>query len=200
MLNIPVYMRDKYSNVPNSIKFDFNYYKSKYRNHMTSTISYMLAMAIDSEKYKEIMLCGISVGCCTEYMQQQQGLAYWVGYAEAKGITVNIVRPSNLLEDNMYQIDKDKNIVCPYLNTQVNIDISYENFRNDIGVYTLRVEKRDTKVTIQKLTQMLNNSDNEKTKAMLKHFIYSLINGVGKIEDDKIEIVYKPSKSYDGGM
>jgi hypothetical protein len=56
--------------------------------YFTSSIAYMLALAI-TKKPEEINIWGIDMEQGTEYAHQRPCVLYWIGQAEARGITVD---------------------------------------------------------------------------------------------------------------
>lgn len=58
--------------------------------YFNNTISYMLAYAIYTE-VEEITMYGIDMNAADEYYAQRGSVMYWIGYARAKGIKVNMI-------------------------------------------------------------------------------------------------------------
>lgn len=78
--------------------------------YFTSSIAYMLALAI-MKKPKEINLWGIDMEAGTEYVHQRPCVLYWIGQAEARGITVTT--SSNLANPTfMYGYDNDNGLLA----------------------------------------------------------------------------------------
>ena len=57
--------------------------------YFTNSISYMIAYAI-YKGYEEINIYGVDMTGRDEYINQRGSVMYWIGYARAKGITVNL--------------------------------------------------------------------------------------------------------------
>lgn len=103
-LNAPIITQQNYPDVINSQKFELEKFLRKYRKVYTSTICYMLAQAIN-EEYNKIYLYGV-IG--DKFPEQRDGIAYWIGYAEAKGIEVVISNDSLILaEKRLYGYEYD---------------------------------------------------------------------------------------------
>ncbi len=66
------------------------------RNYFTSSVSYMLALAI-YEGNTEIEILGVDLVEDTEYAYQRPCMEYWCGIARGKGINLHIPRQSALL-------------------------------------------------------------------------------------------------------
>jgi hypothetical protein len=103
---IPVYMKDFLPDAPQSLRFpiehtmryfsqdilgkaDFDYY--------TSTIAYMLALAI-YEKFETIAIYGVDLVIGTEYFHQKACVEYYLGVAAGKGIQIIVPEESALLK------------------------------------------------------------------------------------------------------
>ena len=61
----------------------------------TDTVCYMLAYAID-KGYEEIKMYGIDMADKQEFAWEKGGIEYWIGFARAKGIKVQIAAGSNV--------------------------------------------------------------------------------------------------------
>jgi hypothetical protein len=96
-LNCPIYMQDKYKDISCSLPYPLQRMINKYGYYFTSTMAYMLALAID-EGFKEIHLYGIDCETNQEYAEQRACIERLIGYAEGKGIKVYIPNESPLLK------------------------------------------------------------------------------------------------------
>jgi hypothetical protein len=94
-LNVPVYMQERYDDVPNSIKFPLKEITDKYGNYFTNSISYMTALAI-YEGYHEIAIFGVDMAVSSEYNVQRPSCEYFIGLARGAGIKVYIPPASDL--------------------------------------------------------------------------------------------------------
>lgn len=81
---------------PDGIVFDYQRHLDKFGNYFTSSISWMLADAIE-EKPDEIGIFGVSMSSTGEYGHQKPGCTYLIGWARASGIKVTIQEGSELL-------------------------------------------------------------------------------------------------------
>jgi len=101
---IPVYMQDKYPDVPMSIKYPLdeivatllpNFTRPKNEvwddrgDYATSTLAHALALGI-YQGYKRIELWGIGLAMQTEYVYQRPGAMFWIGLALGRGIQVEL--------------------------------------------------------------------------------------------------------------
>lgn len=89
-------VKTKLTGLPQATVFDFEKYIKKHRPYFTSSISWMLAEAIDQEP-DEIGLWGVNMAGDSEYVHQKPACTYLLGYAEAKGIKITIPESSELL-------------------------------------------------------------------------------------------------------
>lgn len=70
------------------------------RDYFTSSVAYALALALAQPDVAEIGLWGIDLVHSTEYGDQRPCAEYWIGRAEAAGITVTIHEKSALLKQH----------------------------------------------------------------------------------------------------
>lgn len=116
--DIPVYMQDKFEDVPASIKFPLNeiiadlFGDYKPIPYVTSSVSYALALAVYL-KYKKIEVYGVEMETNTEYGHQRIGVAFWIGIAIGRGIEIDF-HSDSILNAPLYgyegtaRIDKEK--------------------------------------------------------------------------------------------
>lgn len=92
-----LYIMDKHSDFPNANVIDWKKISEDFRHeYFTSTMAWLVALAI-YEGYQEISLYGVDLLLLDEYAEQKPCIEYWLGYAEGKGIKVNIQESSNLM-------------------------------------------------------------------------------------------------------
>jgi hypothetical protein len=104
---IPIYMTQNYPEYPNSVKFPLDRLSERFGRYWTSTIAFMLALAID-EGFERIDLFGIDLSVGTEYTEQRPCAERLIGYADALGITVGIPVASSLCKgSHIYGYEKD---------------------------------------------------------------------------------------------
>jgi len=99
----PIYMHDKYKEVPGSIKYPKDRILQEYtvaggRQYFTNTIVWMLALAL-SEGVHTIGLWGISYAHNTEYATQR-GCAEWIlGVCHGRGVQIVLPKQCTLLRE-----------------------------------------------------------------------------------------------------
>ncbi len=90
---IPIYMMDKYEEVPLSIKYPLDLVIGYKRYHRTS-VTYMLALAyhlfLTTGNPKSVALFGIHMSSEEEYTEQRPCCEYWLGRMEDAGIEIFI--------------------------------------------------------------------------------------------------------------
>lgn len=97
-LNIPVFMHKKMKMIPLSEEFPFEEIMKNYKyQYFTNSISWELGLAI-LMGYKEISLFGVEMEEYFERRYQKGSVEYFLGYAQGKGIKVNISLDSPLLK------------------------------------------------------------------------------------------------------
>ena len=95
--DFPIYMVEKYEEVPASVKYPFEEIKhlgGKYRT-FTSSFCYMMAMAV-FEGYERIEIYGFNMEAETEYEYQRESAVKWIAWAEGLGIDVYLTPESGL--------------------------------------------------------------------------------------------------------
>jgi hypothetical protein len=109
-LNVPVYMQDRFEDIPNSMKFPLAEVTSAFPmgKYMTNSISYMIALAI-LEGFEEISVYGVDMAVGTEYVNQRPSCEYWIGVAAGRGIKIYIPDASDLCKTRfMYGFEAEK--------------------------------------------------------------------------------------------
>ena len=124
----PVYMLEKYPDVPKSIRYpredivdellkDFTVVSERGRkDFFTSTIAYSLALGIYLG-YKEISTFGIELADEAEYRQQLPAAMFWMGIGVGRG--VKFISHSKMFDAPLYPLETfiglDKNIFGDYV-------------------------------------------------------------------------------------
>lgn len=104
-MTCPIYMAEPYEDIPQAVQFPIvHVLQGRYRPLFTSTISYMLGLAI-AEGFTEIRLCGIDMKMDSEYAFQRSACEYWIGIAEALGIKVVIPDSSPIGKAPLYGVE-----------------------------------------------------------------------------------------------
>jgi hypothetical protein len=107
-LNVPIYMQERYEDIPNSVKFPLQEIIDKFGNYFTNSISYMTALAI-FEGFNVIDIYGVDMAVGTEYVNQRPSCEYFIGLARGRGIKVFIPPASDLCKCRfMYAFEEEK--------------------------------------------------------------------------------------------
>ncbi len=95
----PIYMQPAFCDgrFPAAVPFPLDAMIAKFGRYFTSTIGYMLALAIE-EGYDWIGLYGIDLASDVEYPGQRPNAEYLIGYARGLGRTVEVTPTSALLK------------------------------------------------------------------------------------------------------
>lgn len=122
----PIYMREIFADIPAGIRLPLEELSDRFftrfgeRPYFTSSIGYMLAMAIaegrnerfepiDDDAVGWIGLYGIDLASDTEYGEQRPNAEYFIGLARGLGIEVVIAEGSALLKaDHLYGFESRK--------------------------------------------------------------------------------------------
>ena len=92
-----LYCQEEYEEFPSAKRFPIEHLRKKYRDFFTSTLAYMMAMALD-EGYTHIELYGYDMEADTEYRTQRDSAEYFIGMAEGLGVGVYMPRNCSLLK------------------------------------------------------------------------------------------------------
>ncbi len=101
----PVFMSGKVPSIPSSVRIPYEQLIEKHGHYFwSSTICYMLAMAID-QRPKAIGLWGVDMAATEEYAYQRPACQHFIGLAMAMGIDVVLPAESDLMRPaTMYGI------------------------------------------------------------------------------------------------
>jgi len=95
--NVPVYMQRHNEEIPKSVPYPIGTILNKYRDYMTNSISWMMALAIE-EGYKELHFYGVHMVTTSEYADEMPSCEYFLGLAEGLGIKVYIPPAADMLK------------------------------------------------------------------------------------------------------
>lgn len=100
---IPIYMQEKFAEVPASIKyprgrvfFEFSY--AHRRRYFANHAAWMIALAL-LEGVETIGLFGINYSVESEYMRQRGSAEYWLGQCDGRGVRVILPEQCSLLRE-----------------------------------------------------------------------------------------------------
>jgi hypothetical protein len=111
-------MQDKFDDVPSSERFPLDEIKAAYpRAYFTSSVSYALALAVYLN-YEKIEVYGVEMETQTEYGHQRNAVAYWIGFAEGKGITVEM-HSKGFFEAPLYGYEGEARIPKEHYQTRI---------------------------------------------------------------------------------
>lgn len=97
----PVYMQERDPEIPTSVEYPLREVVGRLGSYLTSTASYMLALAL-YEQVDEIKLLGIYMQQGTEYEHQRPSIEYLLGAAKGMGIPVTLPDDCPLAKAPLY--------------------------------------------------------------------------------------------------
>ena len=98
--DFPLYCQEAYEEFPSSIRYPIEKMRDKFGDFYTSTLAYMMALAID-EGYDHFELYGFDMSAETEYKHQRDSAEYFIGMAEGMGLKVYIPMNCQLLKNGL---------------------------------------------------------------------------------------------------
>lgn len=102
-LPVPIYMQERYADVPQSVRYPRERVLSEYRRYLTSQAAWMMALAL-TEGVTHLGFFGIHYSSDEEHRSQRPGCEYWMGVAEGKGVQLVIPSGCPLLTGKGYQL------------------------------------------------------------------------------------------------
>ena len=116
---IPVYMQEKYPDIPASVRYPLEEMVEEFgiprTNDMqtkdayfTNTISFMIALAI-YEGFTDIYIYGVDMAVAIEYREQRPSCEYYIGIAKGRGINIYMPAECDLLKSRfIYGYEDEK--------------------------------------------------------------------------------------------
>lgn len=102
-----LYISDKCDLYPDANIIDWKALVRKHDKYFTSSIAWMMALALEQSNLSDIYLCGVDLLQKEEYQVQRPCVEYFIGKARERGIEVHIQSNSTLLKsDKLYGIIK----------------------------------------------------------------------------------------------
>ncbi len=98
-LLVPIYMQERYGDVPASIRYPKEQILTEFgdaRPYFTNQVAWMIALAM-TEGATVIGLWGVNYGIESEYMIQRGSAEYWLGRAAERGIRIVLPPECTLL-------------------------------------------------------------------------------------------------------
>jgi len=116
---IPVYMQEKYDDIPASVRYPLQEMIKEFGiartddpqtkdAYFTNSISFMIALAI-YEGFTDIGIYGVDMAVNTEYNEQRPSCEYYIGIAKGRGINIHLPAESDLLKTRfVYGYEEEK--------------------------------------------------------------------------------------------
>lgn len=100
-----LYISDKCDLYPSANIIDWQSLTRKHGKYFTSSIAWMMAIALEQSSLSDIYLCGVDLLQQEEYQVQRPCVEYFIGKARERGIEVHIQPSSTLLRsEKLYGI------------------------------------------------------------------------------------------------
>lgn len=97
-LPVPVYMLEARPEIPSSVAFPFDAMRAEFGDYFfTSSLAWMLALAMCQNGVEEIGLWGVDMSAVEEYGHQRAGCQHFIELARKRGIKVTVPPESDLL-------------------------------------------------------------------------------------------------------
>lgn len=133
-----IYLQRAREDVPGSVAYPLDEVTrhGQLEPYFTSTITYMLALAI-SEGFEEIRLLGVNMSIDSEYGYQRAACEYWLGVAASRGVRVYLPPSCPLLRGARYgaesQVADPLRVARDTLDgVKTQIENEYQAFANEI--------------------------------------------------------------------
>lgn len=94
--HVPIYMQEQYPEVPASLKYPFATMITEFRDYLTNTLAYMIALAL-MEGVTHLGVFGCNYDAESEYGPQRGCAEYWLGVAEGRNVHVLLPPGCDLL-------------------------------------------------------------------------------------------------------
>jgi len=124
-----VYMQDVYPDVPASKAYPLQGIKDMLGNNdnhfLTSSVSQALALSAYLGVYERVEVYGVAMETSTEYQWQREGVSFWLGFLQARGVDVYFA---------------EKTFAAPVYGYDGEVVISYEKFEARIAELDPQIE------------------------------------------------------------
>ncbi len=127
----PIYLQspEKHPGIKAGVKFPYEALIRTHGNYFTSTIAWLIALAIH-EEVDEIGLWGVDLMLAEEYHHQRPCSEFYLGYAVAKGIKVTVPMQSTLLKpQQLYGIEGSSSPRQAIMEHKARLEETAQNFQ-----------------------------------------------------------------------
>ncbi len=107
---IPVYMRQVFEDIPQSIEFPYReIIRECGTDYFTNSISWLIGFALLHRGFKRIELYGIDMARSEEYESQRPSVEFFIGLARGRGIEIiNPPQSDIMMSSTLYGIEDEK--------------------------------------------------------------------------------------------
>lgn len=164
---IVVMMQDVYADVPMSTKYPLDEIKAMLGDgakFLTSSVAQALALAAYVDKFDRVEVYGVAMETNTEYGFQREGVAFWLGFLNGRGIDVYFA---------------DKTFEAPIYGYEGEVFIKYERFAERLAILEperdkLTGEYNAASVIIRGALDNFYQSSDDKTEQALYDAVFAL--------------------------
>lgn len=189
--DFPIYMQKHYDSIPASVAFPLDEVIEKYGNYLTSTLAYMLTLAM-LEGFERIELYGFELGTRTEYHYQKANAEYLIGLGRGLGFDIYIPPAGSLCKGKMYGFES--------MDVVFRQKLEYRKDGIQAELLSIRDEAKVQQGALEVVEKFyLSNMENEELKKMYEdqkkatRLALAKVNfSIGALEEAKIAIA-----SYD---
>jgi hypothetical protein len=111
-----IWMQEEYADVPKAKKYPLKEVIAIGRKYLTCSAAYAIGLGIYLG-YERIEIYGVEMETGTEYEYQRPGVAYWIGVAEASGVTVDF--HGSMLVSPLYGYESDIKFTYRYFSERI---------------------------------------------------------------------------------
>jgi len=142
--DFPIYMQEEFPEFPASVRYPIERIRKKYADFHTSSLSYMLALALDMG-YKRIEIYGFDMAADSEYNYQRDSAEYFIGLAMGLGVEIYIPDNCPLCKGRIYAFNDSsiglrQKIEFRKRKLEMDLDAALSRFHNIQG-YLDQIEK-----------------------------------------------------------
>ena len=162
---VTLYMHEAYPDIPGAVAYPLAEVQAALcpgRAYFTSTVAYMLALAI-YQGFARIEMYGVHMSMGSEYAYQRDGVTYWLGRAEGAGIEVVLPEACELLQGRLYGYDGGRMIERLFFEMrrakleekEKEADIAFRELAGKVALAGQQLETRPHRRDLQEQLQRL---------------------------------------------
>jgi len=171
----PIFMQDKYDDIPSSVKFPLDKIIKQFGTYWTSTLAYAVAFAY-VQGYKRVELYGFEMASDSEYWGQRANAAYIIGKARGMGMDVYVPPISNLLTGIRYAYEN--NLIGARQDLEVNVvSVRNDKYKIEAEAEKLQGEYFLLRDLVQKYPELQDDFDKVSMEIKKRDNLINMMNG-----------------------